>query len=68
VTSKPLVLGVGISSPQHVSLAAEVADGVIVGSALVRRVLDAASPEAAAAALRTAVVDFAAATRRRPRD
>ena len=47
VTDIPLVLGVGISTPAHAAAAAAVADGVIVGSALVRRVLDA--PDAATA-------------------
>ena len=64
VTDAPLVLGVGISTPQQAAEAAAVADGVIVGSALVRRVLDASSPADAAAALRSAVVELAAAVRR----
>jgi len=64
ISSAPLVLGVGISTPEHVRIAAAVADGVIVGSALVKRVLDAASPAAAASSLRDAVTDLAAAVRR----
>jgi tryptophan synthase alpha subunit len=40
-----------------------VADGVIVGTALVRRVLEAADPAAAAEALRVAVGELAAALR-----
>ncbi|MGD2052126.1 MAG: tryptophan synthase subunit alpha [Acidimicrobiia bacterium] len=63
-TDVPLVLGVGISTPAQAQAAAKVADGVIVGSALVRRVLDAADVDAAAAGLRHAVVDLAAAMRR----
>lgn len=50
-TEAPLVLGVGISTPEQAAAAARVADGVIVGSALVRVVLDADTPEAATAAL-----------------
>jgi tryptophan synthase alpha chain len=50
----PLVFGVGISTPEAAAEACAVADGVIVGSALVRRVLeagDAASAQAAASSL-----------------
>ena len=32
----PVVLGFGLSTPEQVSAAAEAADGVVVGSALVR--------------------------------
>jgi tryptophan synthase alpha chain len=63
-TDAPLVLGVGISTPSQVAAAASVADGVIVGSALVRSVLEASSPQAAEVALRTAVADLVAATAR----
>ena len=64
VTSIPLVLGVGISTPAHARRAAAVADGIIVGSALVRRVLDAATPNEAAEAVGGAVRDLAVAVRR----
>jgi len=40
-TDKPLVVGFGVSTPQHVSMMAAVADGCIVGSA-VARVIEAA--------------------------
>lgn len=60
-TDVPLVLGVGISTPAQAAAAGEVADGVIVGTALVRRVLEAGTPEAAAAALGEAVRDLRAA-------
>ena len=63
-TSAPLVLGVGISTPEAAHEAAGVADGVIVGSALVRRVLDAESSAAACDSLATAVAALAAAVRR----
>jgi tryptophan synthase alpha chain len=48
-TDKPVLLGLGISNPQQASEAAEAADGVIVGSALVRRLLDGGGPEEAGA-------------------
>ncbi len=63
VTDAPLVLGVGIATPEHARQAAQVADGVIVGSAIVKRVLDADSVDDAAASLRVAVTDLAAAVR-----
>ena len=39
VTDKPVLTGVGIGSPEHAVEACEVADGVIIGSAVVRRLL-----------------------------
>jgi tryptophan synthase alpha chain len=63
ITDLPLVLGVGISTPAHAARAAAVADGVIVGSALVRRVLDAPDATSAASALHDAVADLAGAVR-----
>ncbi len=63
VTRIPLVLGVGISTPEHAAAAAAVADGIIVGSALVRRVLEADTAAEAAQSLHEAVVEFAAAVR-----
>ncbi len=50
VTDKPVLIGVGISTPQQAVEACTVADGVVVGSALVRRVL-AGVPTAEAAAV-----------------
>jgi tryptophan synthase alpha chain len=41
-TSVPIVVGFGIAAPEQVRAVAEVADGVIVGSALVRRIAAAA--------------------------
>ncbi len=46
-TDKPVLLGVGLSTPDHAEEAASVADGVIVGSALVRRLLEGGGPEVA---------------------
>jgi tryptophan synthase alpha chain len=49
VTDKPVLVGVGVSTPTQAAEVAAVADGVIVGSALVRRLLDGGGPEAAGA-------------------
>jgi tryptophan synthase alpha chain len=49
MTDKPVLVGVGISTPGQAAQAAESADGVIVGSALVRRLLDGGGPDEAAA-------------------
>src|SRR4051794_7571268 len=42
-TDLPICIGFGISRPEHVQLLAPVADGLIVGSAIVRRVAEAAT-------------------------
>lgn len=60
-TDVPLVMGVGISRPEHVATLKGVADGVIIGTAVVRRVLEAESPEAAAGSLRTYTDEIAQA-------
>ncbi len=59
----PVVAGVGISTPDQARAVARDADGVIVGSALVRRVMEAADTAAAVASLRAAVSDLAQAVR-----
>lgn len=41
-TDLPICIGFGISTPEHVKLLAPVADGLIVGSAIVRRIASAA--------------------------
>lgn len=61
ITDLPLVLGVGISTPEQAAAAAKVADGVIVGTALVRRVLEAATPETAVRSVAGAVEELRAA-------
>ncbi len=43
-TDKPVIMGLGISGPAQAVAAAEHADGVVVGSALMRAALDGASP------------------------
>jgi tryptophan synthase alpha chain len=48
VTDLPVLIGVGVSNPEQAIEASAEADGVIVGSALVRRLLDGGGPEAAA--------------------
>ncbi len=49
ITDKPVLVGIGVSNPGQAAEVAQVADGVIVGSALVRRLLDGGGAEAAAA-------------------
>jgi tryptophan synthase alpha chain len=44
----PIVFGVGISTPAHARAAARHGDGVIVGTAIVRKVLEASSADVAA--------------------
>ncbi len=48
VTSRPVLVGVGISTPEQAVEVCEVADGVVVGSAVVRRALETGSPDAVA--------------------
>ena len=58
ITDKPVLMGVGISTPEHAVEAASVADGVVVASALMRRLLDGAGPDeigAQVAAMRAAL-------------
>jgi tryptophan synthase alpha chain len=62
VTDRPVLVGVGVSNPEQAAEVAAVADGVIVGSALVRRLLDGGGPDEAAAfvrELRTGLDDVA---------
>lgn len=59
----PLVLGVGISGPEAAAAAAGLADGVIVGTALVRRVLEAESIADACNAVAALVGELAEAVR-----
>lgn len=46
-TDKPVVMGFGVSTPEQAAEIAAVSDGVIVGTALVRRILDGGGPEEA---------------------
>ena len=45
VTDKPVLMGFGVSTPDQAVEVTREADGVIVGTAVVRRILDGASPE-----------------------
>jgi tryptophan synthase alpha chain len=45
VTDKPVLIGVGIGSPEQAVEACEVSDGVIIGSTVVRQLLDGHGPE-----------------------
>jgi tryptophan synthase alpha chain len=47
ITDLPVVVGIGISTPAQAAEVCAVADGVVVASAIMRRVLDGAPPEAA---------------------
>jgi tryptophan synthase alpha chain len=44
ITDRPVLIGFGITGPEQAAQAARVADGVVVGAALMRRVLDGATP------------------------
>lgn len=46
-TDLPVCVGVGVSTPAQAAAVCEVADGVVVGSALVRRLLEGGGPDAA---------------------
>jgi tryptophan synthase alpha chain len=48
-TDMPVCVGVGVSTPAQAAEVCEVADGVVVGSALVRRLLAGEGPDGAAA-------------------
>ena len=48
-TDMPVCVGVGVSTPAQAAQVCEVADGVVIGSALVRRLLEDEGPDGAAA-------------------
>jgi tryptophan synthase alpha chain len=48
VTALPVCVGIGVSTPEQAAAVCEVADGVVVGSALVRRLLAGEGPDGAA--------------------
>ena len=65
---QPLAVGFGISSPEQVAAVAKMADGVVVGSALVRIVEAKRGEPDMISTVQTAAEDLAAAVyRRRPR-
>ncbi|MEM7340024.1 MAG: tryptophan synthase subunit alpha [Actinomycetota bacterium] len=43
VTDKPVIIGVGVSTPEQAAEVCQVADGVVVASAIIRRMLDGGS-------------------------
>jgi tryptophan synthase alpha chain len=47
VTRLPVCVGIGVSTPEQAVEVCQVADGVVVGSALVRRLLEGAGPDGA---------------------
>jgi len=53
LTDKPVLVGIGVSTPDHAVEACRDADGVIVGSAVVRRLLDGGGADEAAAFVRS---------------
>ena len=63
VSGLPLVMGVGISTPDQARSLAGATDGIIVGSALVRRVLEAPNEQVALTEVGAAVADLAGALR-----
>ena len=63
VTDLPIGVGLGVSSAAQAAQVARFADGVIVGSALVRRLLDATSPAQGVAQLASLAADLAAGVR-----
>jgi tryptophan synthase alpha chain len=48
VTTLPVCVGIGVSTPEQAVEVCTVADGVVVGSALVRRLLEGSGPDGAA--------------------
>jgi len=64
VTSLPIAVGLGVSTPAQAAEVAQYADGVIVGSAYVKAVLDADSHEEAVIAVRSLSAALAQGVRR----
>jgi tryptophan synthase alpha chain len=44
VTDRPVLIGFGVSGPEQACQAGRAGDGVVIGAALMRRVLDGATP------------------------
>ena len=63
VTELPVCVGLGVSNGEQAAAVAQFADGVIVGSALVRALTEADSPAAGLRRLRDLVTDLAAGVR-----
>lgn len=60
-TTLPVAVGIGVSTPEHCREVASFADGVIVGSAVVKRIADTHDPAAEVGAF---IAELSAATRR----
>lgn len=65
VTDTPIAVGLGVSTGEQAAAVAGFADGVIVGSAFVRGVLDAASTDEAVAQVGVLSAELVSAVRRR---
>ena len=52
VTDLPIAVGLGVSTPEQAREVAQYADGVIVGSAFIRLMQDASTPDAGVAQVR----------------
>jgi tryptophan synthase alpha chain len=63
----PVGVGLGVRDGDQAAQVGSYADGVIVGSALVRCLLDASTPDEGLAALRTLTADLASGVRRAAR-
>jgi tryptophan synthase alpha chain len=66
-TRTPVGVGFGIATPEHAAEVGRIADGVIVGSALVKRIAEAPTGQAALAAAERFTRELASALRRSPR-
>ena len=64
ITSRPIAVGLGVSTPSQAADIAVYADGVIVGSAFVKAVAEAPTHEAALAAVEQLARDLSAGVRR----
>ncbi len=64
-TGLPVAVGLGVSNKDQAAEVAQFADGVIVGSALVRRLTEAADPDSAVAAIAALTAELAEGVRRR---
>ena len=64
VTDKPVCVGLGVSNGDQAAEVASFADGVIVGSAFVRAMLDAGSPEDGVVAVEKLAAELAEGVRR----
>jgi tryptophan synthase alpha chain len=64
-TDLPVAVGLGVSTGAQAAEVAEYADGVIVGSAFIARILEAADHGAALASVGALAAELAAGVRRR---